>query len=572
MDSLPTTEQLVELFNNGMLPANMASRFGLSDQQASQIVEMLATLHNAGTIDLLRLVEDGAIQSLDGSKYFLATHFFCKILPGMEESPSRVMRCVKALVDQGGQDGAANQPNAAFRVWCENNPLSAGEVIDAARNGDDLASHHLTFALEALKDVTAALQMVTGDNDELRLFAITALGRIADDDQNSRTETLTAFGQLIDKDIDDTLRGNLLISTLAILAQHPEDPLPEGTELIRGIVKYASEFTVHQAAHVLWAYRKALQPDIVESLLETLSHLKPTNKGTVRELDHGLEVLLNDGYDEAAIDFMTKLLPSVDDDLDLEEFGSFTNALLSGPEERLSRVVVQWLMLGEPSLCEGLNNILRGEGIDGPPLNLLAGDLDIPPKAQIFLCRKAIGWFFMKPTTTASILVSVLRVCDEGIAPEIQNLLFDPILVNYLGIKEYLEKLSSDDAAIEHINQAIEKSETYFAALRDMPAIKELRPSEHQRRIQQILQSDEMRDFHKQVQSKSVFLSMVKNSVLLYGKSSLSFVKGDKGELRPMEMDLKSHGISYEMPRMESIDPFGLDYMLRIFRVERMAQ
>jgi hypothetical protein len=36
-----------------------------------------------------------------------------------------------------------------------------------------------------------------------------------------------------------------------------------------------------------------------------------------------------------------------------------------------------------------------------------------------------------------------------------------------------------------------------------------------------------------------------------------------------MEMPLTSHGLQMEFPRMENLDPYGVDYMLRIFRVER---
>jgi len=78
-------------------------------------VACCAELHNAGTIDLLRLVESNALQELKGTDFFIATDFFCRILPELEASPARVMACVQALVARGGDDMAANQPNAAFR-------------------------------------------------------------------------------------------------------------------------------------------------------------------------------------------------------------------------------------------------------------------------------------------------------------------------------------------------------------------------------------------------------------------------------------------------------------------------
>jgi hypothetical protein len=83
--------------------------------------------------------------------------------------------------------------------------------------------------------------------------------------------------------------------------------------------------------------------------------------------------------------------------------------------------------------------------------------------------------------------------------------------------------------------------------------------------------TEQMRDAHKKAQSQSILLNLVKRSVLLYGNCSFSFIKNDMNKIRPVEMDLKPLEVSFEMPRMELIDPVGLDYTLRVFRAERMV-
>lgn len=572
MGAIPTSEDLVSLFENGMLAGEMARRFRLNDPAEIQVVEArCAALHNAGTIDLLRLIEDAALQQLALSPFFRATHFFCQILPELEAPPARMMACVEALVTRGGEDGAANWPNAAFRTWCSKDPRRAHEIIAAARGGEELASRHLAFALEAINDITEARQIALAYDDVRRRAAIAALGRVTDDDPGSRAETLAVFGAILQRGIDDTVRGTLLHATAAILDRSGDEPSPEAVALVQRLVEDAGESTVHQAAQMLWAYRKALQPDIVASLLEALAHLNPANKGTVEELDLGLQALLENGHDEAAIAYVTKLLARPDVSLALEELDNFSETLLSGPPDRLSRVVVQWLLLGAPRLCEGLADAMQGHGLDGPPLSLRAEDLAIPSTAQVFLCRKAIGWFFSKPTTAASVLVSVLRVCDAETTLEVQKLLVERLLTNYSGVRKYLEGLAPDDPAKEHVDKALAQNDAYLKALREIPLIKELQPSEHHRRIEWLRMLDRMRDVQKQAQRESVFYNLANHMVLLYGKRLLSLVKGDKDELHPMEMDLKQYGVSFEMSRMEIVDPVGLDYILRIFRAERMA-
>ena len=359
---------------------------------------------------------------------------------------------------------------------------------------------------------------------------------------------------------------------MAVTARSRDTPSLETVALVRRLVDGAGELTVHQAASALWSYREAMQSDIVAALLEALARLNPINKGTVKELDLGLQSLLELGHDQAAIDYVTQLLSRPDNSLGLEDLDSFTRTLLSGKPERLSRVVVHWLLLGAPRLCEGLADAITSRDLDGPPLDLRAEDLAISPAAQVFICRKAIGWFFLKPTMAASVLVSVLRVCDPETALEVQKHLVEPLLMNYDSVREYLEGLPADDVARGRIDEALTQNAAYLKAMQAVPRIKEMRPSEHRRRIERLRMADQMRDAHKQAQSQSVLLSLVKKSVLLYGNRSLSFVRDDQGALRPVEMDLQSHGVSFEMPRMEIVDPVGLDLSLRVFRRERMVQ
>lgn len=572
MAIIPTSKDLAALFGQGQLAGEMVNSFGLKDQAEIQEVQRrCAALHNTGTLDLLLLVEIGVLQGLNGTDFFLATDFFCRILPELETTAVRMMACVDALVTRGGDDLAANQPNAAFRTWCTRDPRRGREVIASARDGDDRACRFLTFALEAINAFAESRQIALSYDDGRRCSAITALGRMEDDDPASCAETLYTFSTLLDSGADDSLRANLLTATIAILARSKDVALTGVDVLVERLVEGAGDFTVHQAAHALWVYRKTLQPNIVASLLEALAHLNPANKGTVNELDLGLNSLLTQGHDEAVIAYVTNLLSRAEDGIELHELDSFTRTMVSGPPERLSRVVVQWLLLGKKRLCDGLADALQGRDLEGPALDLRAEDLTISSSAQIFLCRKAIGWFFMKPITAASVLVSVLRVCDNETALELQKLLLETLLLNYSCVQDYLEGLSPDDAAKVRVDQSLAEHKAYMTTLRRIPPLKELEPSEHNRRIERLRMSDQMRDAHKKVQSQSVLLNLFKHSVLLYGNRSLTFVKEGKDSFRAVEMDLNPYGVSFEMPRMEIIDPVGLDYTLRVFRTERMV-
>ncbi|AZC95177.1 hypothetical protein C4K28_2449 [Pseudomonas chlororaphis subsp. piscium] len=567
-----TPVELVDLFECGELASQMARQFGMSSRDTHVVEEYCIALHNAGTIDLLTLVEGGDLQGLQGTDFFMASYFFCRLLPELDATLDRMMYCVDSLVTRGGQDGAANEPNAAFREWCVRVPQRANDVIAAAHEGHELAGQFLSFALEAISDLIEARRIAVEYEGVRRQAAIAALGRIEHPNLKACSETFAVFNVLLDNGVGDSIRASMLHATMQILVSGVDVSSADANALISRLVISPGKFTIHQCARALWSCRQALTQDIVSFLLEALSHLDSANKGTVEELDLGLQALLELGYDEAAISLVTLLLSRPDDDLELEVLDSFTRKLLSGSPDILSRVAVQWLGLGVPRLCNGLAEAIKGPGLDGVPLNLKAEDLALSPTAQLFICRKAVGWFFFKPTTAASVLVSVLRFCDADTAQEVQRLLVDPLLQNYGGVREYLESLAPEDAASEAVTWALAQNEAYLDAQRSVPLLLELQPSEHHRRIEHLRISDQMREAHKQAESGSVFLGLVSRSVLLYGNRSLSFIDDGQDRLRPMELDLHSHGISYEMPRMEVVDPVGLDHTLRVFRNERMKK
>jgi hypothetical protein len=573
MDVVPTSKELVKFFECGELANQMARRFGMGRSvEANLVEERCIALHNAGSIDLFALVEERALQELPDTAFFMASYFFCRLLPELDAPPERMMRCIDALVTRGGKDGAANEPNVAFLKWCASVPQRAHEVIAAAHEGNELAIQHLTFALEAINNLNEARRMAIDYEDNRRQAAIAALGRIEHSNSEGGGETFAIFHALLDSDIGDAVRANVLHATMKILTRGHDISTAAANFLISRLVIEPGKLTIHQCARALWSCRQALTQDIVSFLLGALGHLDSANKGTVEELDLGLQVLLELGFDESAVSFVTMLLSRPNDELELEALDSFTRDVLSGSPSLISRVVVQWLQLGSPRLCKGLAKAIKGPGLDGVPLSLRTEDLALSPATQLFICRKAVGWFFFKPTTAASVLVSVLRCCDAHTAQEVQNLLVNPLLQNYGGVREYLENLAPEDAAIKAVSGALAQNLAYLDAKRSVPLIVELQPTEQHRRIEHLRISDQMRAAYKEAESGSVFLGLVNRSVLLYGNRSLSFIDDGQDGLRGVELDLQSHGVSYEMPRMEVVDPIGLDYLLRVFRSERMEK
>jgi hypothetical protein len=280
-----------------------------------------------------------------------------------------------------------------------------------------------------------------------------------------------------------------------------------------------------------------------------------------------VEIALDTKSEALALDFLTVKLR--DGKLTVENFETTTHELTRGNPQRLYHLIVRWFLSGSIELCSSVSKLV---GIDKErAFDTTVQPLGLTVAQQIFLCRKAIGFLFLKPVVCCSIIVSVLRAGDPDVEGPVIDLLFDPILLSYGGdAKEYLKRIFAPDSAYGPIQNALAKDKDYYAGLDATGTIKALHPSDYQRDVERQRTHDMMRSAQKLAESKSVLMSLMHRSTILYGKRSLTYVTDHDGSRRAVAMDLKSFDTSFELPRREILDPVGLDYMIRVYRVEKL--
>jgi hypothetical protein len=155
---------------------------------------------------------------------------------------------------------------------------------------------------------------------------------------------------------------------------------------------------------------------------------------------------------------------------------------------------------------------------------------------------------------------------------ELSSLLFNPLLLNFTGtVREYAVKTSqieSEDVK-ETIDKAIKSLDQYLANVVSVGELPALHPSEAQREAYHRHFSQQVSESFKAAQAKSVFLNLVSRSVVLHGTSSIHYVYSQDGTPKRMDMEFHRLGTEMEVPRLTHIDPFGLEYMLRVLRAEQ---
>jgi hypothetical protein len=179
----------------------------------------------------------------------------------------------------------------------------------------------------------------------------------------------------------------------------------------------------------------------------------------------------------------------------------------------------------------------------------------------------------MKPVTAASVVISLMRLTpDDEVLNELGKLLLNPLLMNYPGsVRDYAAEQAGHESGKvkETIDKALASFEEYLEALRTVPRLPALHPTQAQRESYRRHMSDSMAESMKAAEKKSAFFGLFARSTLLYGRKSINYIYRGDGEPKRMEMPLTGHSVEMEFPRMDNLDPYGVDYMLRVFRTER---
>jgi predicted dithiol-disulfide oxidoreductase (DUF899 family) len=191
-------------------------------------------------------------------------------------------------------------------------------------------------------------------------------------------------------------------------------------------------------------------------------------------------------------------------------------------------------------------------------------------KKQMFVCHKVVGWLFTAPVAAGSFLLSVYETGFDSVKRDIEELLYNPLLLSYPGqVKEYLQSNIELEKQVEVCDRLLGELEQYHENLEQVSNLKELRaPSENL--------DSYRKNFNRSMQKasdkgpKSFFQDMCTVQNLLYGNSSIYYAYDGSGVQTRQEMKMHTFSHSSEMPRLNVIDPENLEYMLRVYRYGSM--
>ena len=542
------------------------------------VIVALAEQHNKGTIDLLAIVTPESIKRYKGSTFFNGQHVYRALIRRLKAPAAGILTAVQTLIDGADQDMAAGLPLEEFSIWCSLEPARPAELLALVDADFPNADRFLTIAIKNGVNVDRgylldrAYGFLAAGTETQKQAAINALGQVSLLDDADWMHWLDAFAALVAASESDSTCSIMLMAIARRLADAPEKHCDALADLGIAIGQAMGDHVLDAVARTT-AFNADQIPDrLLEAMLQALRHVKAANLGTIEVLDLGLMKLVEKGENERARLLLGDLIRRSDDPIDAEKFDSFWYKLIEIGGDVVNDWIVAWLLDGDYTLCSALDDNLFSPGVDKRTLAIDFSRYSLRDSDHSYLARKAIGTFFLKARVMASILVSLLRTAPAEQVNQIVDLLVDPILFNYSGVGEgYLKSIAADhaDPAQPHVEQALARLGTYLDGLESIGRVPELHPSERERTIEWQRHADSMTEAHRQARSKSIFASIMPESVLLYGTRSVCWVPDPATEPRRIETPLATLRHSFEIPRVEIVDPMGLQLMLVSFRSEK---
>ena len=576
--AVPTVAELTEQFSAGTLLQSLFGSYARSWGGEDEIVRAIADAHNAGAIDILSILTQESLAEIGQFGFFGGQQLYCKMIPMLDATTQEIIEAVSALIEKDGRDGAAGFPANALEDWCRAENTRPAALLELIDSGDTRAARFLPLTLYAGSFVDRATFMaraheVAGSGPmDLRRGAIGALGRIDPQTGGEWLDLMATIENVIAEDGDDLTAAALGAVRIRLGAESDDwREMLEGL-IIQATARALGPQALHRCAEMLWLEASKLSEPTKVAMLGALQNVDPNNRGTIDLIDHALEKLVKDGRALEARDFLETLLMRHEGVLKLKHFDSTCHAITAAEPEVWHEWIVDWFLKGQFELCRQIASPLGGGELEGARFDVDFKRFDLRKGDHLYLAKKTIGFLFLKQLSAASIILSLARSAPANVVQELEDLLFDPMLLNYSGItRVLLEPISKDrrDPARALAKRALNRLTKYLDDLASVDALRELRPSERQRQLEWERHSDSMAEAKRGADRKSIFAEIFTKVVVLHGNRSVSYHSmGDETPKR-FEAKMASHGVSMEIPRIDIVDPLGLQRMLFAYRTEK---
>jgi hypothetical protein len=548
--------------------------------------------------DVIGRISEVAVKRIEGetnSLFWDLFHLFCEILPNLEFESRSLADALELMIKASAQDLAGGG------IYHAVEKLAARSLVDAdvlyneflVRSNSPVINLTLYALLGLAKSSLqeAHCRALTLANSETLIFrriGISALGHFKycrNDLQlnllNSSIEKLEAFREIVNPEIDD------------ILAQAYGNLAGQSEEAAKGFIELALTKNLavkNQVSHILslknkeefnqsW-YKETLF-NVVQTPLPSLEMIEQLDlcikcyaeyePDTVLNIIETLAINWEYHNDREDMD-----LPAILDTTFLDLYNNHRDVLMKGMTRwfasnnqhlHLAAFKVQQYFSKIPlttSDDETNEEAVHREIENSLEMTLSKQVLDALDEQEVInLIYRLVGYIIVDAYSLSSLLLSVLRREQHSstVNSLVTHLLANHVLYNYPGdgrrFFEYFLGLETiSELEKEVIQAALKYSDLYFEARKNLPYLKEFKPSSQRLYLLRLAEWKHQSLIMDEARKRSIFSFMTTNIPLKYGRSFS--IERDGSFTEPSKLSSFHH--EQELPYGELIDPIGQIY------------
>jgi hypothetical protein len=533
----------------------------------------LAELHNSGEIALLSDANFAAIRRLEHNDFLMVFGALSDAIEHVVDDYPAVQQFAECLVERAGTDGASNTPFISFARWCEKHPSQARKIVTGAKEGQEDCQRSCVFALQGLNDFGCLVGFFEDSRAECRSIGFRALGRLKNMTSQDDQTGIDACLSEIQSPSSEDARNAAIEAAFRIWDKVTDKKKYRQDEVIKSLLAQPTDEDLVRLCAMLFYYKNASTRQTISAVLSRSQSISSSFETASHWIESALTWKDERWSFKEVVAFIEAMVPHLEQPAKSKQFHSFCEWVWEEPANA-SYLFARWLNSGDFSFCSFLAEMVSG-GDKRAALPLLPHDL--PPEAvdQVFLARKCIGFLWIHEITAASILLSLVEHGHPDAVPEIEGLLWEPLLLSYSSeLRPYLEQQvsSASPTVAKAAQDLIARHKAYIEGLKNAEELSELEPSNEARRAAAIKDHQRNTDIQKQARKMSVFASLVHNATMLYGRKSFTMITGADGQQFPSISPLSEHSYSFEFPRLSVVDPVGFNALLVVCRVEQRKE
>lgn len=554
-----TDDEVIEHYCAGTLLRELHRPATTAMQEELHV--QLAALHNAKRIDLLAWSMGPESEVAERRYSFTIQQVYRGAIPHLEIASSDMVELIRRIERRIGD--VAVFARGKLPLWIKSARSRSQEIVDLAKSDSGFDREILHHALVGLGDEGVAHSFVAL-GDARRQAAIAAVGAIKPKNAKSGDATLRTLIAIVADDMDDDIRFTAISAALELSVLRKMRTPKWTPALIDAATARPGEQIRTALLNGLWRYPELFKSADAKAVLSLACDGDLTSDRLVEMLAATLSGLVGGMHHDEAIDCLSTLLANSGKALPLDRLRALDHRLTTLERPMLFAIAVRWFATGDHALCQATSKLI-GVVHDQKPFDESMERFGLTGDQTIVLCHKAVGYMPLAPIVATSFVVAALRAGDRDAEKKLIELLFEALLINFREtVADHLKKIRRADAAYRPARAALRLYRRYEQDSKIGAPVKELQPSDYQRSVVRQNHYATSREIRKQAERQSVFFGAVHRSNLLYGRKVISYARG-AGEA-PTSMEMREMSSYIEMPRLQAIDPVGLNWLLYIFK------